>query len=266
VPKNILADRNTEHLRAVVGGGALLAFDFDGTLAVLGDDPTATRMRPETSELLRSLAHAAPVAIVTGRSISDAMSRLDGIPLLSVVGNHGIEPSPFAAKAARAVTKWMPLLDGAFTDIPGVWIENKRFSVSVHYRLASDHEAAIAAVTRLVPTLPGKVRMVQGNQLINLVPDGSPNKGDALRELIAAHALPGAVYVGDEPTDEDAFAVLDGTASLGVRVGRSNATAAPFYITSQMDIDSLLAEMIVGRTRPNGAGHGSNSPSLLSAG
>jgi trehalose 6-phosphate phosphatase len=266
VPKNILADRNTEHLRTVVGGGSLLAFDFDGTLAVLGDDPTTTRMRPETAELLRSLAHAAPVAIVTGRSVSDAMLRLEGIPLLGVVGNHGIEPSPFAVKAARAVTKWMPLLDGAFSEMPGVWIENKGFSVSVHYRLASDHAAASAAVARLVPNLPGKVRMVQGNQLINLVPDGAPNKGDAVRELIATHALPGAVYVGDEPTDEDAFAVLDGAASMGVRVGRSSASAAPFYIASQMEIDALLAEMIVGRTRPNGASRADHPPILLSAG
>jgi trehalose 6-phosphate phosphatase len=266
VPKNILAGRNTELLRNVVGGGALLAFDFDGTLAVLGDDPLATRMRPETSELLRSLAHSAPVAIVTGRSISDAMSRLDGIPLLAVVGNHGIEPSPFATRAARAVTRWIPLLDGAFSGMPGVWIENKRFSVSVHYRLAADHNAAMRAVARLVPTLPGKVRMVQGNQLINLVPDGAPNKGDALRELIATHALPGAVYVGDEPTDEDAFAILDGSASLAVRVGRLNTSVAPFFIPSQSDIDTLLAEMIVGRTRPNSVVQTDPASMLLNAG
>ncbi len=250
MPKNILADRNIERLRATAATGALLAFDFDGTLAILGDDPTSTTMRAETSELLRNLAHCAPVAIVTGRSVSDATARLDGIPLLAVVGNHGIEPSAFAAKAARAVAQWAPILDGAFTSLHGVWIENKKYSVSIHYRLADDRNAAIAAVHAVVPTLPGKIRIVFGNELINLVPAGAPNKGDALRALLHERQLPGAVYVGDEPTDEDAFTVLNPATSLGVRVGRWNGSAAPFYIESQMEIDALLTELLIGCTRP----------------
>jgi trehalose 6-phosphate phosphatase len=87
--------------------GALLAFDYDGTLAPLSNSPDASRLRPETSELLRSLAHAAPVAVITGRSVRDVTLRLEQIPMLAVIGNHGAEPSPFAKRAAREVAAWI---------------------------------------------------------------------------------------------------------------------------------------------------------------
>jgi trehalose 6-phosphate phosphatase len=263
VTRNILAARNIERLRTLASTGALLAFDFDGALAPLGTDPLATRMRQETAELLRNLAHASPVAVITGRSVKDVTSRLEGIPMLAVIGNHGSEPSRFAKRAAREVEGWMPQLRETVATLPGVEIENKVQSVSVHYWHATDSAAAIAALDALVPQLPHAVRVVHGIGIVNLVPAGAPDKGDALARLVKTHALPGALFVGDELTDEPAFrrARADG---LGVRVGPSKHTAASFHVPTQLDIDALLTELLIGRTRPQHSGDRAD-PTTLAA-
>ena len=248
--RNILAKQNIERLRALAASGALLAFDFDGTLAPLGADSFATRMRPESTELLRNLAHAAPVAVISGRSVGDLTPRLDDIPMLAVVGNHGAEPSRFAKRAAREVAGWMPQLRALVATLHGVEIEDKVQSVSVHYWHAADPAVAIAALETLVPQLSHAVRVVHGIGIVNLVPRGAPDKGDALMSLVKSHGLPGALFVGDELTDEAAFRRLTSDADLGVRVGRWKGTRATYHIHTQLDIDALLTELLIGRTRP----------------
>ncbi|MES3034327.1 MAG: trehalose-phosphatase [Gemmatimonadota bacterium] len=251
--RNILAARNVSTLRAVAGSGALLAFDYDGTLAPLSNDPESSRMRPETAELLRNLAHAAPVAVITGRSVRDVTPRLESIPMLAVIGNHGAEPSPFAKRAAREVAAWLPMLEAVVATLPDVVIENKVLSVSVHYWHVADPGVVIAAIAALVPTLPHRVTVVHGIGLVNLVPHGAPDKGRALATLVTKHGLPGAVFVGDELTDEPAFRSAAGATGLGVRVGRWSGTAATYHIDTQVDIDALLTELLIGRTRPQPA-------------
>lgn len=248
--RNILAGRNVERLRAVAASGALLAFDYDGTLAPLSNNPDASRMRPETAELLRNLAHAAPVAVITGRSVRDVTLRLEQIPMLAVIGNHGAEPSPFARRAAREVAAWMPMLEALVATLDDVVIENKVQSVSVHYWHAADPDSILAAIEALVPTLPHRVHVVHGIGLVNLVPHGAPDKGDATMTLVAKHALPGAVFVGDELTDEPAFRRVAATEGLGVRVGRWTKSAATHHIEAQADIEALLTELLIGATRP----------------
>ena len=248
--RNILAARNIERLRAVASTGALLAFDYDGTLAPLSNNPAASQMRPETTELLRSLAHASPVAVITGRSVRDVSLRLEAIPMLAVIGNHGAEPSPFARRAAREVAAWIPMLEALVATLPGVMIENKVQSVSVHYWHAGDPRMIIEAIEALLPTLPHRIHVVQGIGLVNLVPRGAPDKGDAMQLLVKTHGLPGAVFVGDELTDEPAFRHLTGNEGLGIRVGRWSGTAASFHIETQGDIEALLTELLVGCTRP----------------
>ena len=250
--RDILAARNTEQLRAIAASGALLSFDFDGTLAPIAHEASAARMRSETSELLRSLAHAAPVAVITGRSVHDVMLRLDDIPMLAVIGNHGAEPSRFAKRATREVASWTPMLEALLATLPGTFLENKRMSVSVHYWHSTDPGRVIASVEALVRTMPHGVDIVHGQGLINLVPHGAPDKGMALTQLVKSHALPGALFVGDELTDEAGFRDVTDGRGMGVRVGRVRHTAAAFHIATQLDIDALLTELLIGRTRPSG--------------
>lgn len=251
--RNILAARNIERLRALAGSRALLAFDFDGTLAPMGTDPHATRMRSETSELFRALAHAAPVAVITGRSVHDVQHRLDHASLLAIIGNHGAEPSPFARRAAREVKAWMPALKAVVATLPGVEIEDKGQSVSVHYWHSPDPATATGAMESLAPTLPHRVRLVHGIGLVNLIPYGAPDKGDAVRTLVHEHQLKGTLFVGDELTDEAAFRAARELGGIGVRVGKWRESAANFHIATQLDIEALLTELVIGVTRPRRA-------------
>jgi trehalose 6-phosphate phosphatase len=254
VTRNILAARNVEQLRTLASSGALLAFDFDGTLAPFGLDPLAVHLRDETAELLRSLAHASPVAVITGRSVHDVTSRLEGISFVAVIGNHGAEPSRFAKRAAREVAAWMPQLRALVATLPGVEIEDKVQSVSVHYAHATDPAAVIEALEALAPTLVHAVRVVHGTRLVNYIPQGAPDKGDALSRVVKAQSLPAALFVGDELTDEPAFRTAASGAGFGVRVGEWKQTAARYHIASQLDIDALLTELLIGRTRPTRSG------------
>ena len=170
--------------------------------------------------------------------------------MLAVIGNHGAEPSPFAKRAAREVAAWLPMLAQGVARLQDVVIENKVLSVSVHYWHVADPAVVVAAIEALVPTLPHRVTIVHGIGLVNLVPHGAPDKGGALKTLLVRHQLPGAIFVGDELTDESAFRHLADGAGLGVRVGRSRGTAATHHIDTQADIDALLTELLIGRTRP----------------
>ncbi len=250
VTRNILAKSNIEKLRATAAAGALLGFDYDGTLAPMSGDPFTNGMRPETVELLRSLASAAPVAVITGRSVQDVTTLLHGITFTAVIGNHGAEPSPFAKRAAKEVAAWMPVLQSAVARLPGVEIEDKKISVSVHYWNAKEPSAAVAAIDALVPSLSHTVEVVQGIGLVNIIPKGAPNKGDALKSLMKRHGFASGLFVGDELTDETAFRMLGAGRGLGIRVGPSKGTAAAYHIPSQLDMDALLTELLIGRTRP----------------
>jgi trehalose 6-phosphate phosphatase len=264
--KQILAPRHVGRLRALASGGALLGFDFDGTLAPFsGLHPDGAQLRPETAELLRSLAHAAPVAVITGRSVADASARLAGIPLLAVVGNHGAEPSPYAARAIKAVERWLPQVEALVQSLPGVVIENKRLSLSIHVAQAADPARATKRLVALAAELPGDVHAVVGTDLVNLVAAGAPTKGDALLALQKQHGFGSALFVGDELTDETAFRAIDPNAGFGVRVHAWRGSAAPYYIPSQLDIDTLLAELLAGRTGPKLRVHRTSAQAAESA-
>lgn len=247
----LLTPRNLRKLRAFAADGALLAFDFDGTLAPFHADAADAGMRPESLELLRSLAHCAPVAVISGRAVPDLVPRLPGVATLAVIGNHGIEPSDFAARAAAEVAEWLPAVEAAIAPFPGAFIENKVYSLSIHPLGAEKPRTVVRRLDRAVAPFAGRIRVLHGTQVVNLIPAGAPDKGDAIRHLLQVHALDRVVYVGDEATDEDVFRVLDPAHSMGIRIGRARGTAASHHVPLQTDIDEVLAELLAGRTRPH---------------
>ena len=92
------------------------------------------------------------------------------------------------------------------------------------------------------------MRIVPGKLVVNLVPAAAPDKGDALVQLRARYRADTAFYVGDDGTDEDVFALDQPGRLLCVRVGRSRASAAGYYLKHQREIDALLARFVGFRT------------------
>lgn len=231
-------------LARYVRDGALLAFDFDGTLAPIVENPDAATMRPTTRRLLERLAALHPTAVISGRSRADCARRLAGIPLVDWIGNHGLESRSLTIRAPHIVHRWREQLARTLATVPGVAVEDKEASLAIHYRRAEDTRAAEAIARDAVGRLTPRPRVVGGKFVLNLLPTTSVNKGSALVALMRSLRIGSAVYLGDDDTDEDAFGAVVTDDVLGIRVEASEASRATFHVPSQLDVDDLLECML----------------------
>ncbi|HEX7508695.1 MAG TPA: trehalose-phosphatase [Polyangia bacterium] len=244
--KNILTGEHASTLLAFAHQRVLLAFDFDGTLAPIVRKPEAAAMRRRTTMLLAELARHYPCAVISGRSRADVMKKVEEIPLRALFGNHGMEPSPNPRAWRRLAARWQAQLAAALPTIPGMVIENKGVSLAIHYRLARARGAVRRLVLQAAADLHG-TRIVEGKMVVNVLPAGGPDKGTALVSLRKRLRCQCAVYIGDDDTDEDVFALAKQERLLGIRVGRSRRTQAAYYVPSQTAIDRLLRKLVDAR-------------------
>jgi trehalose 6-phosphate phosphatase len=236
----VLSLRSRDTLRQVAASKVLLAFDFDGTLAPIVDDPGRARMRPTTRTLLRQLASLRTCLVLSGRSRTDLRHKLAGTGVSHLIGNHGAEPWNGGPRIRREVLQWERALARELSDLPGLEIDNKTFSLTVHYRQCRRKAQAHAAILKAARSLP-EVRLIGGKAAVSIVSRSAPHKGIALREELARLQFEGALYVGDDETDEDVFALEDGGSSLfAIRIGRKNNSRAGYFLRDQGEIDELL--------------------------
>lgn len=201
----ILSARCISILREFVSGNVLLAFDFDGTLARIVPNPESAGIRQSTHRLLTRLTSLYPCIVVSGRSRIDVRKRLRGIHLQEIIGNHGIDPRNSSLSIARTVETWLPILKQRLGRFRGVVLENKQFSLSIHYRRERDKRQALKTITEVARSLTG-AKLVGGKQVVNIVSEGAPDKGIALERELHNTRCDKAVYVGDDDTDESVFA------------------------------------------------------------
>jgi trehalose 6-phosphate phosphatase len=254
----LLSRENAAALAPLARTHSLLAFDFDGTLAPIRSAREEALMRDSTATLFAGVCARYPVAVVSGRSLEDVSSRLGGATVKYVVGNHGIEPGNDLEAVADIVAVAFGQLEAALKGCPGVEIEDKRYSLSVHFRQAPDARMARERILAAIASLSMCTRVIAGKMVVNVVPDGASHKGDALLELLAREGAEASLYVGDDATDEDVFALAGPTTLVKVRVGESAQSRAGFFLRDQSEMDALLRELL--RLRPVGR----HSPSTTS--
>ncbi len=218
----------------------LCAFDFDGTLAPIVTDPKRAAMRPRTRALLRELASLYPCIVVSGRAREDALKKLTGVPVLRVIGNHGADTGD-TSTARTSVEHWKTELEAGLGSIPGLWIEDKGLSLAVHYRQCADRPEVRRRILTQAEALSCS-HVFGGKQVVNVVAESAPNKGDALAEERDRLGLNWVLYVGDDENDESAFA-LQGNV-VAVRIGRKLRSHAAYYLRAQSEIDKLLNALI----------------------
>jgi trehalose 6-phosphate phosphatase len=232
-------------LHSLADQDALLAFDFDGTLAPIVDDPVSPSMRPQTRHLLAQVAQLYPCVVISGRPEQDVLRLLSGVTVWYVIGNRGLHPPPALERLSADVGRWETTLADRLGRIDGVLIENKGISLAVHYRRAAERERARAAIADAAALL-GKVRVVQGKEVVNFLPEDGPDKGRSLERVRAHLGCRATLYVGDDETDEDAFR-LEGV--TGVRVGHREGSAARYFLNDQEEVDDLLEQIALARPR-----------------
>lgn len=242
--KPVLHARHRAILARFLRRGALLAFDFDGTLAPIVADPAMAWLGDSTHARLQRLAALTPVAVITGRARDEASRLLSDVPLAGLIGNHGMEgfdgvPASFAVRVAG----WHATLRSRLAGETGIVLEDKRFSLAVHYRHCPDPRSAGDRVRAAGADLPG-ARLIGGKFVLNIVPAESTDKGEALQRLCRALGHNCAIYAGDDDTDEDVFCRRRTLPVLGIRVGDCEDSAADFMIAAQAEIDELLDELL----------------------
>lgn len=246
----LYSERGRQRLREVIRPGMLCAFDFDGTLAPIAHDPAAVTMVPSLRALLTQLAARTPVAVITGRAAADCAPRL-GFDPTYLLGNHGIEGLPAETGACTAqllqAAGWRAALQTLLADAPqvlqGAWLEDKEYSLSLHYRACSLREAAREALLEMAAAVAPEARIIEGKCVVSLLPPGAGDKGAALNYLRSHHANPATLYVGDDANDEDAFR-LAAADVLTIRVGRDDTSAAECYIVDPDELPALVRELL----------------------
>lgn len=239
----LFSDAGLERLDDVVHERLLCAFDFDGTLAPLVPVPDDAHLPDGIRERLLQLAHHAPLAIITGRGVDDIRPRLGFAPDF-LVGNHGLEGVPgwegLTAAHAEICGAWLDQLCKVLPGYdPGILLENKRYSLSLHYREAADHAATARALEELFASLQPPPRVVAGKFVYNLLAEDRCHKGSALLRLMECCGAGKAIYVGDDVTDEDVFRMRHPDI-LSIRIEHSAASSAEFYVPDPADIQHLL--------------------------
>ncbi len=201
--------------------------DIDGVLAPIVQDPADAAVPEGTRVVLRALRDRyGLVACVTGRE-ADAARAIVGVPELSYVGEHGLELEPAAAE-------WGPRIRAFAADAP--WeAEDKPLTAAFHYRTADDPDAARATLERVATeALDHGFRTRWGRMVLEVLPPVQASKGTAVRRLLEQHALTRALYAGDDTTDLDGFAALDGL-EVAVRVAVVSAEG-PAELGARADV------------------------------
>jgi trehalose 6-phosphate phosphatase len=220
-----------------------LFLDVDGVLAPIVPRPEDARVPDETrGELRRLHARYAVVACISGRAGDDAR-RIVGIPELTYVGNHGLELEPEAVS-------WGARLHEFLAETEWRELEDKGLTAALHYRNAEDEDAARAMLDAIAERARAAGFVARyGRKVLELLPPLAASKGTAVRRLVADHDLERALYAGDDTTDLDGFAALDGV-RVAVRVAVSSPEGPPelreradVIVSSPADVVALLQRL-----------------------
>ena len=238
-----------------------LFLDVDGTLLEFNDDPREVRVSDSLLAMLHSLHDAldGALALVSGRDLDD-LDRLFGKPRWAAAGLHGLQLRradgsfrriDIAHEQQDAMRKATAALAQR---LDGVQLEDKQLAVALHCRrspgqFASMHDAAIA----LIGQLPG-YELQPGNLVVEFKPVGM-DKGRAVIEMLGSVPFAGRqpVYLGDDLTDEHAFAGIQKTNGIGVLTGPPRSTHASFSLPGPAAVEAWLARVLDALSRGTAA-------------
>lgn len=238
----------------------LVAVDFDGTLAPFVVHPMDARPLPGGMDALRALAQSpgVTVAVVSGRQL-EALAELTGVrpgePIV-LIGSHGAEWSTGHDDGHLLDRTQQDLLATLTTEAEavvarheGARLERKPAAVAVHTRGLPPHlsSAALRAAAELADRHPG-AHPLPGKAVLELSVL-TTGKGNALTTLAKESGADATCYIGDDVTDERAFAALDPAGGdVTIKVGEGD-TAAAFRVAEPADVLRVLRELLDQRSR-----------------
>lgn len=214
-------------------------------------------LAPAVRETVAKLARRCTVAVISGRDLAD-VRKLVGVDGIVYAGSHGFDiAGPEGSLAGSSERdEFLPMLAAAESElrsglspIPGAQLERKKFSLAVHYRNVADGDLpAIEAVVAGALTRFPKLRDLPGKKVHDLQPSIDWDKGKALLHVLRILKLDGPdvlpIYLGDDITDEDAFAVLrDRGIGIVVR-DEPRGTVASLALENPDEVHRFLAALL----------------------
>jgi trehalose-phosphatase len=232
----------------------LLGLDYDGTLTPIVDDPAQAFLPTRTKQIIEALARRidVAVAIISGRAHADVHD-LVGIPDLIYASNHGIEIrgpgmnylKPGAQASSQTLQVLALNLAKQLRPIQGAFVENKGYTLSVHYRrVARDNRESVRQIVlHAVELISHRYQVTTGDNIFDIRPLLHWNKGTALCWILGQLGMDYlAVYLGDDTTDEDAFLALSDQA-ITIKVGDREPTAARYRLAGPSTVCDFLEEV-----------------------
>ncbi|MPZ23314.1 MAG: trehalose-phosphatase [Dehalococcoidia bacterium] len=239
--------------------------DLDGTLSRIAPTPfEATVSERAVAALERLAARVARLTFISGRTPADAASMVGLLgPNIAYVGNHGLsllldgkdQTPPEALAFVETVDRLTDELSDLL-DIPGILFEPRTPVLSIHYRLAADHDAAREAILHRIAESPeaGVLTLQEGRRVIELRPPLLINKGSTLQQLAQDWGLRAVLMAGDDITDISAFEALRylreqeglhtiSIAVLGQDTDPSVAAAADYTLDGVDAVEDLLEQI-----------------------
>ena len=237
-----------------------LVTDVDGTISWIAPSPNKAVVSPLCRRYLSALVDKLDlVAVISGRPLTEVMGMV-GVEGLVYVGNHGLEMwNRGVSQMWPGSERYIDIIDLAVStlknmlDIDGLFFENKGLTASIHYRNCTDVDSARGQIMETVESLPqaNDLRITDGRMVVELRPKLEVDKGSALKALIGKYNLSGVIYIGDDVSDVDAFAVLHNSGIKGIAIGVGSAEAplqlyeaADYIIDGVEQVERLLGWLV----------------------
>ncbi|MDD5227079.1 MAG: trehalose-phosphatase [Candidatus Omnitrophica bacterium] len=237
--------------------------DYDGTLTPIVARPGMASLSRDQREILLELSKQRNVRIgvISGRTLEDVKKRI-GISGIIYAGNHGLELErvktkrvhPAAIAFRQLIKKLIPRLELAFSVFPEILVEDKTFSISVHYRQLPEDKIEFARMLLLkevgIFLSRSQIVLAEGKKVWEIRPPTEWNKGKTVLWLLgnlSGHSqkatLP--VYIGDDVTDEDAFKAI-GNHGITIRVTNvpSEHSKAEYFLCSSDEVYDFFKKII----------------------
>ncbi|WP_461491120.1 trehalose-phosphatase [Pontibacter sp. HJ8] len=247
----------SEELQALLDAKSPAVFlDYDGCLTPIVKEPDMAILSDEMRQALQELAAVCKVAVVSGRDRQN-VERLVQLDNLYYAGSHGfditgpggMQAEPGGATAAlTALDESDSRLQEMLQHVPGSLVERKRYAIAVHYRNVADEQVqeVIQAVDDVLGQQP-QLKKGLGKKVIELKPNLDWHKGKAvlwlMEELRLNKQQTIPLYIGDDITDEDAFAALQ-EQGIGILVGEhEDKTAATYRLENVEEVRTFLENL-----------------------
>lgn len=223
-----------------------LFLDIDGTLSEFHPDPTQSFIPQSSLNTLQQFIDLKiPVIAVTGRSVKVATKLLSPLQI-PIAGTHGLE---IRLSEKEQISTALAMLDFALIqqDIkraclpyPKLLIEDKPYSVALHYRQCPQLAEIAEKIVHDIQALYPKLKINTGKYVYELLPQGA-DKGQAIETILGHFNLPEVlpIFIGDDQTDESAFKTINQAHGISIKVG-TEATAAHYRLHNIQEVATFL--------------------------